>query len=360
MIVWKIWGRFMKKRNFIISLVLFLSILILQISCIGFGKNVPQSAEFDLNKGKTAVKPVIIDTDMAPDDWMAILYLLQRNDIHVKAITISGSGETHTAPGVENITGLIALAGKQNIAVAGGRDLPLRGTHVFPDPWRKNADAMMGLELPESQSNSGKMMAVELLLEKIKKSQEKITILALGPLTNIAEAFIEDPSIKENMEKIYIMGGAVNVSGNAKIHNPDAEWNIYIDPYAANVILESGIPIVLVPLDATNCIPITMDFFNQIKNGRNNSSSQFIYNILLKQEQFIHSGNYYFWDPLAAAILTDESIASFQAMNLKVIETEGPESGKMEKDPSGPLIQVAVSADKESFENTFLNTINKN
>ena len=99
------------------------------------------------------LRPVIIDTDMAGDDWMAILYLLQRTDIAVKAITVAGTGEAHCGPGVEHALGLAALAGKPgSIPAACGRETPLVGSQVFPDAWRKSVDSLNGLSLPAGQN----------------------------------------------------------------------------------------------------------------------------------------------------------------------------------------------------------------
>ena len=89
-------------------------------------------------------QPFIIDTDMAADDWMAILYLLQRPDVDVRAITVTGAGEAHCQPGVQNALGLTALAGRPQIPVACGRETPLKGDHAFPMDWRKNVDALLG------------------------------------------------------------------------------------------------------------------------------------------------------------------------------------------------------------------------
>lgn len=87
-------------------------------------------------------KIVVIDTDMAGDDWMAILYLLQRPDIIVQAITVTGTGEAHCQAGVKNALGLVALAGNNPIPVACGRETPLQGDHVFPDSWRSSVDSL--------------------------------------------------------------------------------------------------------------------------------------------------------------------------------------------------------------------------
>jgi len=88
-------------------------------------------------------RPLIIDTDMAMDDWLAILYLLQRKDYDVVAITVVGTGEAHCAPGVRNARGLLALAGYKQIPVACGRETPFDGGHAFPDEWRTGVDTCL-------------------------------------------------------------------------------------------------------------------------------------------------------------------------------------------------------------------------
>lgn len=306
---------------------------------------------------------VVIDTDMAADDWMAILYLLQRPDVTVKAITVTGAGEAHCAPGVRHALGLAALAGNDHVLVACGRETPLQGSHTFPDSWRSGVDRLLGLTLPEVQDTAPDQTAVKLLTSVIQSSPEKVTILTLGPLTNVAEAFQSTPSLVDNVEMIYIMGGAVTVQGNVGVAqggilNKKAEWNIYVDPFAANLVLQSGASITLVPLDATNHAPLTTKFYNRVKSSHVSPEATFVFDVLTQQKGFIGSGGYYFWDPLAAAILTDESLSTFEKKNLCVVETEGSESGWMKTDAGCPEIRVAISADGERFEQIFLDTLN--
>ena len=90
---------------------------------------------------------MIIDTDMAADDWLAILYLLMRPDVDVKAITVTGAGEAHCGQGTRNARNLLALAGRPDIPVTCGREKPLEGTHAFPQAWREAVDNLLGLEL---------------------------------------------------------------------------------------------------------------------------------------------------------------------------------------------------------------------
>jgi pyrimidine-specific ribonucleoside hydrolase len=309
-------------------------------------------------------RAIVIDTDMAADDWMAILYLLQRLDVAVRAITVTGTGEAHCAPGIRHALGLAALSGYDKILVACGRETPLQGNYAFPDSWRKGVDSLLGLTLLESRDTASNQTAVELLASVIQSSPVKVTLLTLGPLTNVAEALQKNPSLVDNIEKIYIMGGAVDVPGNVGasgvgINNKTAEWNIYVDPYAANIVLQSSVPITLVGLDATNHVPLTAKFYNQLESNHTSSEATFVFDVLTKLKAFIDdSGGYYFWDPLVAAILADESLATFQNKNLCVVEKEGPESGWTKSGNGCPEVRVAVSADGGRFEEMFLNTLN--
>lgn len=307
-------------------------------------------------------RPVVIDTDMAADDWMALLYLLRRPDVAVQAITVTGAGEAHCEPGTRNARGLVALANRGDIPVACGRTTPLQGGHAFPAQWRADVDTLLGLTLPTSATRPTQQTAVDLLASVIQASPQPVVLLTLGPLTNIAEAVQRTPALMKNLAMIYIMGGAVAVPGNiaesgARIANHVAEWNLYVDPHAAQVVLASGAPITLVPLDATNHVPVTGSFYGRLKADRASPVAGFAFDVLTKRYAFIQSGGYYFWDPLAAAILTDESLATLQTRALSVIEAEGAESGRTLPSAVGAPVRVAVSADGARFEPVFLSTL---
>ena len=309
--------------------------------------------------------PIIIDTDMAGDDWMAILYLLNRPDISIEAITVTGTGEAHCEPGIRNAMRLTALAGWPDIPVSCGSETPLQGNHTFPAAWRERVDALAGLTLPDNPASPAPQSAVDSLATTIETSPDKMTILALGPLTNLAELLQVAPELKDKIEMIYIMGGAVEVPGNvgyshAGIDNPFAEWNIYVDPYAAALVFQSGVPLTLVPLDATNHAPVTDSFIKRIKNDRQTPEAKFVFDLLTKTEyhDFIQMGGYYFWDTLAAAILTENSLATFETKTLIVVEEEGDDSGQTQVSREGTSIRVAVNADGERFEQLFLDTLN--
>jgi pyrimidine-specific ribonucleoside hydrolase len=296
---------------------------------------------------------------MAPDDWLAILYMLQRQDIDVKAITVAGTGEAHCGPGVQNALGLAALAGQPDIPVACGRETPLQGAHAFPEAWRLGSDGVLGLRLPANPNGPAAQSAVEL----IAAAPPGLTLLTLGPLTNLADALQASPDLAQRLAAVYIMGGAVDAPGNvgesgAGIDNSYAEWNFYADPYAVQVVLASGAPVTLVPLDATNHVPATMDFFNRLKANQQTDEAKFVFDVLNAQKDFVASGGYYFWDPLTASVLVDESLATFETRALTVITAEGPESGRLAAAEAGAKVRYATTADPSRFEAQFLEALN--
>lgn len=305
--------------------------------------------------------PVVIDTDMAIDDWMAILYLLNRADVMVHAITVTGAGEATCGPGVSNALKLIDLAGMDNIPVACGRETPLAGDHTFPQEWRNFVDSLAGMSLPETMNPVGDQNAKALLKSILEGSDQKVIILTLGPLTNIADLLRDESMLGDSIEMIYIMGGAIDVPGNLGAYvkgNVTAEFNFYIDPLAASEVLSSGVPVTLVPLDATNQVPLDMDFYNRLESEHSEPEAAFILDVLTYNLFMIQSDSYFFWDPLAAAILVDETLAKFDVLSVCIDINEGSSSGAAQIYSGCPEVRVAIDADKQRFENDFLETLN--
>jgi len=342
---------------------LFISIILL-ISFLLAGCAQPPAPDSSLIQTQTP-KPVIFDTDMAHEDMISALFLLSHPNVELKAITVTGTGEAHCAPGVVNALGLVKVSGHEEIPVTCGREMPLSGNHEFPAELRQGADDAYGVTIPKGGEPS-ELSAADLIIDIVQNSDEPVTIVAVGPLTNIAEAIQKDPSITSNIQDIFIMGGAVKVEGNVGnsgvgIDNQHAEWNIYIDPVAANIVFDSGAPITLVPLDATKDVPVTRKFYTALGDNLNTPSANLVYEILAANLDFVDSGGLQFWDSLTSAIFTDESIATFEEMKLRVVEEEGPGSGYTKSDPNGSTIRVATSADRGKFEGlllTILNSVN--
>ena len=163
---------------------------------------------------------------------------------------------------------------------------------------------------------------------------------------------------------VYVMGGAVAVEGNVGqsgvgIENGVAEWNIYIDPAAANIVLASGAPVTLVPLDATQSVPVTRRFYNTLEGRRDTPSAQFMFDVLTAELEFIDSGGFQFWDSFTAAIATDETLARIEPGEIVVVEEEGAESGWTKPTPGGYPVRVAVRGDREKYEALLLTVLNR-
>jgi hypothetical protein len=157
------------------------------------------------------------------------------------------------------------------------------------------------------------------------------------------------------------MGGAVHVPGNleaAENGNRAAEWNVYVDPVATNLMLASGAPVTLVPLDATNQAPMTPTYYLAVAADHDTPEATFVYEVLSSMIDLINSGTYYWWDPLTAGILADESLATFEQEQVCVVEEEGSQSGRTEVRAGCPEVRVAVGADAARFEQVFLDTLN--
>lgn len=209
--------------------------------------------------------PLIIDDDASQDGMTALAYMLANPKFNVQAITIA-QGIARPESFVNNLERMLGRLDVSGIPVGIGRSIPLAGNNSFPEPIRAGADAFWFpfVQLPDTSPPVVTRPAAELIVETVKQSLAPVAILATGPLTNIAEALRLDPTIINNIAVIEIMGGAVFVPGNLPVlpdppfsTNNVAEFNIWVDPLAAQEVFaagQRGLKIQLTPLDATNQI----------------------------------------------------------------------------------------------------------
>lgn len=301
---------------------------------------------------------IAVDSDVGSDDIMALLYLLQRPDVRVSAVTVSGTGLAHCDAGVRNVLALLDVAGAPATPVACGRATPgpVLGEPwmgAFPPEWRSGTDDMYGIELPASTRRPDQDQAVDVLRRAIEDGST--TVLALGPLTNLADAIRAEPSLVEDVERLVVMGGAVHVPGNV----PDvsgAEFNLWADPAAADEVLRSGVPITLVPLDASNHVPVTTFFADALSERRGTPEADVVWR-LFEAQPYLTSGMNFFWDPLAAAVAAGGIDVPIEATRLEVLIGAGPETGSLVVTDDGTVIDVVTGADAEAFSRDYLETI---
>ena len=153
------------------------------------------------------------------------------------------------------------------------------------------------------------------------------------------------------------MGGALDVAGNVGGASERAEWNIYAAPAAAHDVLRSGVPLLLVALDATSDVPITRGLVDRLRARPKTAASVYVGDLLAHQDDFIRSGQYFFWDPFAAATAIDHSLAGFVERGLDVDLRPGGPNGSLLAVDGAPRVSLAVSANANAFEQSLLDTL---
>ena len=193
----------------------------------------------------TDLIPIWIDTDTGVDDAVALLCALKLDKLAIRGIS-SVAGNVEHAKTFKNCRNVLAYAGREDIKVYPGAIKPMC-VELDDASEVHGKDGLGGVVIPESPAKKETMHAWDAIYEAAKKEGGKLQIVAVGPLTNIANAIISHPDLKDMIERILIMGGAA-VGGNATMA---AEFNIYADPHSAETVMQSGIPVVMFGLDVT-------------------------------------------------------------------------------------------------------------
>jgi pyrimidine-specific ribonucleoside hydrolase len=308
-----------------------------------------------------AAMPLLVDTDVAIDDLVAIAFLVASPEVDIRAITVSGTGEAHCGPGVDVVLRLLERLDATPIPVACGRETPLEGSRTFPEGWREHVDAGAGLELPPSSRQPYEGSATDLIARTAAEA-DGLRVLTLGPMTNLADALLDDPALVDRLESVYAMGGAVRVPGNVRVGGPAdnlvAEWNIYVDPTAAQAVVDSGVPVRLVSLDGTNQVPVTPAFAERVRREASGEGAR-VLSDLFAANPFMADGAYFLWDPLAAALAAGHPLGSFSPVRVDVEEADGPEVGFTRPVDGTPNAEYLTTADAGAAEETLLRVLNR-
>lgn len=213
-------------------------------------------------RGSMGSRKIILDCDPGHDDAIAILLAAAHPKIELVAITaVAGNAEIEKTS--INALKVCEIAGLTHIPVARGAGKPLvRARETAPDI--HGDTGMDGPLLPQPTKALSDEHAVDLIIRKLLSSEGDITLVPVGPLTNIALAMLKEPNILPKIQEIVIMGGAT--FGNK---TPAAEFNIYVDAEAAKVVFESGVPITMMGLDLTHQAMATPDIVNRIAQVQN-------------------------------------------------------------------------------------------
>ena len=261
---------------------------------------------------------VIIDTDPGIDDAMAILLALNSPELKVEALTVV-PGNVEAWQGLENALKLISLAGRCDVPVAGGAQHPLNQKLITAQFWH-GKNGLAGVELPPSKCKADSRFGPDLIIEMVHKYPHEITLIPVGPLTNIALAVSKDPTIVSLVKDVVIMGGSIT-GGNV---NGAAEANIYGDPEAASIVFTAGWTVTMIGSDVGERTLMTRKHLSQLQ-ALHGPESDFISKLadfyVTRSEKSGYSGAA-MYDPLAVATVIDPTLVTLKEMHVDV-ETKG-------------------------------------
>ena len=262
---------------------------------------------------------VIIDTDPGVDDALALLLAMRSPELQIEAIT-PVAGNVPLELTLPNALRLVEIAGRTDIPVAAGAKVPLTRRLVTAQ-YAHGENGLGGAIFPEPKTKPVDEPAAVLIRRIVRQYPHEVTIIPIGPLTNIATALALDPELASLIPGIVLMGGSLS-GGNI---TPAAEFNIYVDPEAARVVFQSGIPITMVGLDVTRKTSLTEEHVKVLRSA-NNPVSQAAAKIAgnaiehNRQQGFLVGPNMH--DSLAVATFLDPSVVTLEDFYVDV-ETTG-------------------------------------
>lgn len=300
--------------------------------------------------------PIIIDTDPGIDDVLAFLYLTGRPEVEIVGLT-TVHGNVPASTGARNALKALEVAGAPEVPVVVGVDRPLvHGAATAEEVHGGDGmgDAGLAPSLLSAVPGSGPLK----ILEWVRARPGEITLLAIGPLTNVAVALLLEPQLPQLVRELVIMGGAVYAPGNVTEY---AEFNIWHDPEAAHVVLSAPFNMTLVGLDVTARTRLQGAPLAALEGSKRpvaRFASAILQGYLAESEQEDGLRAAFMHDPLAAAIALDPALATFRTSGIAV-ELSGPARGQTRAafEDGKPPVRVAVEVDGDRFISRYLEAV---
>jgi inosine-uridine nucleoside N-ribohydrolase len=303
---------------------------------------------------------VILDTDPGIDDALAFILLRAMPEISLQAITTT-HGNTTVQKCTENALKLVELLGMENIPVAEGAHEPLVKTLSVAE--ETHGDTGLGhAVLPAPKIKPVASNAANLIIDIVNANPGEITILCIGPVTNLALALLKEPSLRKKIKNVVSMAGTIHYPGNA---TPSSEYNVFCDPEAFDILLRSGIDLTIVPLDVTYKCLFTKAHIERLKGAREDirtfidRATAFYMDFHLEYQGIEGCA---INDPLAAAILLKPELVTMRDYYVN-IELHGDfTTAKLSADHfvalgNPPNAQVAMEVDVEGFMDFFIERV---
>jgi purine nucleosidase len=296
------------------------------------------------------LKRIIIDTDPGVDDSMAILLAFNSPELKVEGLT-TVFGNTGSELTTLNGLRLVELAGHPEVPVARGAEKPLLRP-FSGDGWLVHGrNGLGGVEFPPPQGQPDPRRAAQFIVDMVMVNPGEITLVPIGPLTNIAIAYSLEPQIAENVKEVVLMGGAAGVVGNV---SAVAEANIHNDPEAASIVFHAGWPITMVGLDVTEKSVMTPEYLETLKSA-NTRATDFIYAVSQHYMKFYQAAGlpgFHVHDSSAISYVIDPTLFKTQKLFVDVEYHSPHHHGQTVADWRGrreqaPNVNVCVDVDSE-------------
>ena len=312
---------------------------------------------------------ILIDTDPGVDDALAILFAMLSPELHIEAIT-TVCGNVSVTQATQNLLTILGVLDLNEFPfIAQGEAEPLvkslvTAAHVHGDDGLGNVSQLRNTDgsplYPQANIPISAESGVDFILEMTARYPDELTIVALGPLTNIAKAIRKDAAKMQRLRKIIVMGGVFEEYGNV---TTTAEFNIFVDPHAAHEVFHFGVPVHIAPLDATHQVILTGERLHVEVDKRDSPISRFLRDSTQACMEFYrqHVGfwGFHIHDALPIGMLTHPDY--FESVDAYVqVETEGTVTNgvtvadlRRERRPSNPNAQVCVKVAAEAFLDDF-------
>ena len=318
------------------------------------GGNVPSGTAAPSDSGGTGGStPIVIDTDLGADDMLAIAILLRDPSLRVEAITLSGTGLVHCDPGLDNLRNLLHQFDMADMAIACGSPDAGPDGRAFPDDWRAGTDAAYSLNLPSAASSGSGGEAADVLAEAILGTDEQVTIVELGPWTNLEALFAANSELVDHVAVIHAMGGTLDAPGNVTDDTgaslePSLEWNLAADPSAVAAVLELGVPTRFVSLDATDRVPVDRALYERLRADHTAAGANLAYELLTRNSYMLGGGTF-LWDELAALALLDDDLVGWTRTPVLL-----DAAGHIERSDAGPEVEITTDVAAASAVDALL------
>lgn len=308
---------------------------------------------------------IILDVDTGIDDAMAIIYALNRPGIKLEAVTTT-YGNIDVVSATRNSLQILEAAGRGDIPVASGaaraltRPFHKRGSRIH------GANGIGDVDLPLPQGKAIDTWAPDFIIDLVRANPGQLTLVPVGPMTNVAHALMKAPDIAEKLVGIVLMGGTIWHPGVPGIPSPVADANFFNDPEAARIVLQSGAKVTMVGMDVTMKTKLTAPMMDDIANRGGPASKIAMaaarFYLAAYQAQYPDITYCALHDPLAVAVAEDPSICTIEQMQIDVECIGELTRGQVIPDrrrtgTTVPNAGVALEVDAERFEKMFVDTM---